>query len=160
MAHQNDEPAFPECLDEFRPLQLRLESLTLRVRLTRGKQENGDCDSRQGAEANSNLRSVHGCDISQNRRGPTARDANSTDPSPAWICPRRPDPNQRLEAGRDRRGLQPSNGSVAHDLPIGGAIGLLFSQIRSAEPKATPLGTPKRRTKRLSLALRHGQYFL
>ena len=78
MAHQNHEPALPERLDEFRPLQTRLESLTLRVRLTRGKQENGDCNSRQDAQVISKLRSVHGCDINQYWRRPTAGGVNPT----------------------------------------------------------------------------------
>jgi hypothetical protein len=66
------------------------------VRLAWGKQENGDCNSRQDAQVISNLRSVHGYDINQNWRGSTARGANPTDSSPLWIFPRtgliRPNP--------------------------------------------------------------------
>jgi hypothetical protein len=58
------------------------------VRLAPGKQENGDCNSRQDAQIISNLRSVHGCDTNQNWRGSTARGANPTDSSPLWIFPR------------------------------------------------------------------------
>ena len=66
VAKQDNEPAFPERLDERPPLQARLERLALRVSLAREKQQHRNHRSRHDSQRVSNLRSDHGCDITRN----------------------------------------------------------------------------------------------